>query len=152
MMAGMGRKSGRVIPVLLIAGGVVLAAVMGLALALAGSAKAGSHSFDPSDDSNFNTYQLVNDAKHRVVVYLCTDATCAQLNPSASALSLAPGESTQQEEYWDSGLSYGFLVATSPHARSCLTIHADTQASGTVKVPLSTAVPCAAPKSHANAS
>jgi hypothetical protein len=144
MMAGMGRKSGRVVPVVLVVGAVVLAGVMALGLGLAGSANAGSHSFDPSDDANFNTYELVNDAKRDVTVYLCTDATCSALNPAASWIPLAPGASTVQQEYWDPGISYGFMVATSPHARECLVVRADSKASGTVRIPLSTATPCPA--------
>jgi hypothetical protein len=142
MMAVMGRKGNRLVPALLVLGAVLIAGVMALGLSLTGSAKADAHAFDPSDDGNFNTYALVNDAKTPVVLYLCTDAPCTQVNTRSAWISLAPGESVHENEYWNPGVRYGFKIATSPHGRRCLTIDASGKASHTVMVPLSTATTC----------
>jgi len=145
-MAVMGRKGNRLIPMLLVAGAVVLAGVMALALGLSSSSQSGAHALDPSDDGNFNTYSLVNDLKAPVVVYLCTDAKCTEVNSRASLIPLAAGESVKRSEYWDPGVQYGFRIAISPHARRCLLINASAKAPGTVTVPLSTATTCPAIK------
>jgi hypothetical protein len=141
MMAGMAWKGNRVVPVLLGGVAVVFAAVMALGLAFAGHAQ-GSHAFDPSDGSNFNTYSLVNDLKRPVNVYLCTDATCSALNPRSAWIPLAPGASVEEQEYWDTGVQYGFKIAVSPRGRRCLVVDASSQLSGTVAVPLSSAGAC----------
>jgi hypothetical protein len=142
MMAVMGRKGKRLVPLLLVLGAVGLAGVTALGLGMTGSSKAGAHALDPSDDGNFNTYKLVNDLKNPVVVYLCADAQCTQINTHTTWIPLAPGASTQQNEYWNPGIRYGFKVATSPHARRCLTIDASAKAPDTVTIPLSTAAAC----------
>lgn len=141
-MAVMGRKGNRL---LLVLGAVVLAGVMALGLGLTGGSTSGAHATDPSDDGNFNTYALVNDAKTRVIVYLCLDAPCTQINTRSAWIPLAPGESVTQNEYWNPGVSYGFKIATSPRGRRCLTINADTKEPKTVTIPLSTAKPCPPP-------
>ncbi|WP_045877144.1 hypothetical protein [Pseudofrankia sp. DC12] len=135
----MGRKGNRL---LLVFGAVVLAGVMALGLGLTGSSNTGAHATDPSDDGNFNTYALVNDSKARVIVYLCLDTPCTQINTRSAWIPMAPGESITRNEYWNPGVGYGFKIATSPRGRRCLTINADTKAPKTVTIPLSTAKSC----------
>jgi hypothetical protein len=142
MMAVMRPRRIRLVPLLIVIGGVLLAGVMGVALGLTGGSGSGSHAFDPSDDGNFNTYSLVNDLRTPVVVYLCTDSPCTQINTHSSWIPLEPGASVRESEYWNNGVSYGFKVAVSPHGRRCLLIDASTKVAGTVAVPLSKAGTC----------